>query len=82
MGSSDLPGNFHPADPYAALARGAPYAVNVQVKVEIQARGQPKRPADLARLVQLVRDSGYQGYVALEYEAAEDPWAAVPAVLG
>ena len=56
-------GNFHTADPYADLAGCAPYAVNVQVKVEIQARGQPKGPADLARLVQLVRDSGYQGYV-------------------
>jgi sugar phosphate isomerase/epimerase len=74
-------GNFHTADPYADLARCAPYAVNVQVKVEIQARGQPKGPADLARLVQLVRDSGYQGYVALEYEAPEDPWVAVPPLL-
>ncbi|MCL4178512.1 MAG: sugar phosphate isomerase/epimerase [Verrucomicrobia bacterium] len=74
-------GNFHTADPYADLARCAPYAVNVQVKVEIQARGQPKGPADLARLVQLVRDCGYQGYVALEYEAPEDPWVAVPPVL-
>jgi hypothetical protein len=32
-------------------------------------------------LVQLVRDSGYQGYVALEYEAPEDPWVAVPPLL-
>jgi sugar phosphate isomerase/epimerase len=74
-------GNFHTADPYADLARCAPYAVNAQVKVEIQARGQPKEPADLARLIQLLRESRYQGYVALEYEAAADPWVAVPPVL-
>ena len=74
-------GNFRTADPYADLARCAPYAVNVQVKTEISKRGQPKGPADLARLVQIVREANYQGYVALEYEAAEDPWKAVPETL-
>jgi sugar phosphate isomerase/epimerase len=74
-------GNFHTDDPYADLARCAPYSVNVQVKSEIQKRGQKKETADLKRLVQIVRDAGYQGYVALEYEAAEDPWKAVPRLL-
>jgi sugar phosphate isomerase/epimerase len=74
-------GNFNTADPYADLARCAPYAVNVQVKTEITKRGQKKEAADLARLVQIVRDANYQGYVALEYEAAEDPWKAVPETL-
>jgi len=74
-------GNFNTADPYADLAKCAPYAVNVQVKTEITKRGQKKEPADLARLVQIVRDANYQGYVALEYEAAEDPWKAVPETL-
>jgi sugar phosphate isomerase/epimerase len=71
-------GNFHTDDPYADLARCAPYAVNVQVKVEIQPRGKPKGPADLPRLIRILREANYQGYVALEYEAAEDPWKAVP----
>jgi len=35
-------GNFQTDDPYADLARCAPYAVNVQVKVEIKRRGQAK----------------------------------------
>jgi sugar phosphate isomerase/epimerase len=74
-------GNFNTADPYADLANCAPYAVNVQVKTEIAKRGQKKEPADLARLVQILRDANYQGYVALEYEAAEDPWKAVPETL-
>lgn len=71
-------GNFHTADPYADLARCVPYAVNVQIKVEMQAAGQPKQAADFARLVELLREGHYQGFVALEYEAAEDPWKAVP----
>ena len=69
------------ADPYGDLARCAPYAVNVQLKTEIQTRGQKKEPADLSRLIQILRDAKYQGYVTLEYEAAEDPWKAVPGVL-
>jgi sugar phosphate isomerase/epimerase len=71
-------GNFHTADPYADLARCVPYAVNVQVKVEMQAAGRPKEPADFQRLARLLREGHYQGFVALEYEASEDPWKAVP----
>lgn len=74
-------GNFQTPDPYGDIARCAPYAVNVQVKSEIQTRGEKKQAADLARLVQIVRDARYQGYVALEYEAAEDAWQAVPRIL-
>jgi sugar phosphate isomerase/epimerase len=74
-------GNFNTADPYADLARCAPYAVNVQVKVEIKPRGAQKQPADLVRAIKLLRDANYQGWVALEYEAAEDPWKAVPGYL-
>lgn len=74
-------GNFRTDDPYADIASCAPYAVNVQVKSEIQKRGQKKELADLARLVKILRDANYQGFVALEYEAAEDPWQAVPPLL-
>lgn len=71
-------GNFHGEDPYADLAQLAPYAVNVQVKTEIAPKGQKKQPADLARIVGLLREARYSGYVVLEYEAAEDPMTAVP----
>lgn len=71
-------GNFHTDDPYRDFERCAPYAVNVQLKAEIQRRGQKSEPADLPRLVKILREAKYQGYVALEYESAENPWAAVP----
>jgi sugar phosphate isomerase/epimerase len=75
-------GNFHTADPYADLAQCAPYAVNVQVKVEMRAAAEKKnQPADLPRLIKLLRDANYQGWVTLEYEAPEDPWKAVPPIL-
>jgi sugar phosphate isomerase/epimerase len=75
-------GNFHTDDPYSDLAKIAPYAVNVQIKTEILARGaKEKQAADLPRLVKILRDAGYQGWVALEYEAKDDPWKAVPETL-
>ncbi len=75
-------GNFNTEDPYADLAKIAPYAVNVQVKTEIKPKGaKEKQPADLERIVKIIRDSGYQGWVTLEYEALADPWKAVPETL-
>jgi sugar phosphate isomerase/epimerase len=71
-------GNFKSADPYADLEALVPYAVNVQVKTEIQRKGQKKEDADLRRLVAILTAARYRGYVALEYEAAEDPHTAVP----
>jgi sugar phosphate isomerase/epimerase len=75
-------GNFHTEDPYADLAACAPYAVNVQVKAEIHRRGKPgPEPSDLPRVAQILRQANYQGYVALEYESAENPWTAIPKLL-
>ncbi len=75
-------GNFHTEDPYADFARCAPYAVNVQLKTEVfpSASKQPL-PADLPRLVRILRENGYQGFTALELEEKTDPYTAVPAVL-
>jgi sugar phosphate isomerase/epimerase len=70
-------GNFQTADPYADLAKAAPHAVTVQIKTEVS-RGGKNEPADLARVIDILRAVDYRGYVALEYEAAEDPLAAIP----
>lgn len=71
-------GNFRTADPYADLEKIAPYAVTVQVKTEIHPRGKNLEDADLKRLLDMLRAVRYRGYVALEYEAAEDARTAVP----
>lgn len=71
-------GNFHTEDPYADLAKLAPYAVVVQLKTEVQTKGKKKEPADLKRLLDMLRAVNFRGYVALEYEAEEDPKTAVP----
>jgi sugar phosphate isomerase/epimerase len=72
-------GNFYSADPYPDLARIAPYALNVQVKVATSdEQGQVKKPTDFSRLAKLLRDAGYRGYIVLEYEESPDPREACP----
>jgi sugar phosphate isomerase/epimerase len=71
-------GNFRGDDPYAEIAELAPYAVNVQVKTEISRRGRAKEPADLGRIIAILKDAKYSGYVVLEHEADEDPLQAIP----
>jgi sugar phosphate isomerase/epimerase len=70
-------GNFKTPDPYADIAAIAPYGVVAQVKTEVQPNGK-KQEADLGRVVKILKDANFHGYVALEYEAAEDPKTAVP----
>lgn len=75
-------GNFRTEDPYKDFAECVPYALNVQLKVELHDHATKKKThADLKRFVQILRDGGYQGWVALEYEAAEDSAVAVPRLL-
>jgi sugar phosphate isomerase/epimerase len=74
-------GNFRGADPYAELARLAPYAVVTQVKTEITIGKGQRREADLARVIKLLRDVNYRGFVVLEYEGEADPRTAAPRYL-
>ncbi len=75
-------GNFHTDDPYADFAKCAPYAVNVQIKTEIQLRGaKEKTHADMEKFVNILKAANYQGWVTLEFEEKLDPWVAVPATL-
>jgi sugar phosphate isomerase/epimerase len=75
-------GNFHTADPYADLAKIAPYAVNVQLKMEIKRKGATEfEPSDIKRLLQILREANYQGWFTLEYEMKDDPVKNVPRIL-
>jgi len=66
-------GNFHTKDIYGDLAKVAPYALNVQVKVVVSGPDRKKEPTDYKRLAKLLTDAAYRGYVVLEYEEKGDP---------
>lgn len=74
-------GNFSSEDPYGDLAKLAPYAVNVQIKVAITDPQQNKHASDFPRLAHILRDAGYRGYIVLEYEEAGDPRVECPKYL-
>lgn len=66
-------GNFRTEDVYGDLAKIAPYTVNVQVKVVIAPKGGKRERSDFGRLAKILRESGYRGYVALEFEEKGNP---------
>jgi sugar phosphate isomerase/epimerase len=70
-------GNFHSDDPYADLEKIAPYTVTAQVKVAMSVAGK-KTEANLERVVKILKDAGYRGYLVLEYEEREDPRLMIP----
>jgi sugar phosphate isomerase/epimerase len=71
-------GNFSSTDdPYAELESIAPYAVNAQLKVDITIASK-QQETDLPRVLGILRDAGYSGWVALEYESDEEPKEAIP----
>lgn len=74
-------GNFN-RDAYTQIAQILPYAANVQFKTEIRDAEGQRVESDWDRLTKMLAESGYRGYMALEYEAREDPKTAMPRLLG
>ena len=72
-------GNFR-TDPYGSMEKVAPYAVAVQVKVSVRDASGKKVETDFPRVAAILRQAGYRGYVALEYEEAK-PTENVPRYL-
>jgi sugar phosphate isomerase/epimerase len=71
-------GNVDRADVYAELEKIVPYALNVQLKVEVGTGTAPRSATDILRVVDILRKAGYRGYVVLEYESKPEPYDAVP----
>ncbi len=58
-------GKYLSADPYADIALVAPHAVNWQIKETTQSTADSP-PVDLKKLLTIIRQSGYQGYLPIE----------------
>ncbi|HUV67936.1 MAG TPA: sugar phosphate isomerase/epimerase family protein [Sedimentisphaerales bacterium] len=69
-------GSLPEGDAYQEIERLIPYAVSWQVKEMIQTGG-TKIKTDFARLMQIVRRSGYRGYFPLETLGEGDPFLKV-----
>lgn len=70
-------GSYHTGDPYAQIAETAKYAVNWQIKENVWVDGK-EQATDLAKVMRIVKDSGYRGYLPVETLGAGDPRQKVP----
>jgi L-ribulose-5-phosphate 3-epimerase len=69
-------GNF-PDNAYTQIEMCAPYATNVHFKSQVHI-DHKEQPADIPRILTILDKAGYRGYLAIEYEAKDDPRTAVP----
>ena len=68
-------GNFV-GDIYEQFTRCASYAVNVHAKATYRV-GEARELVDYREVVRVLRDAGYAGYMAIEYEEPEPPLVGV-----
>jgi sugar phosphate isomerase/epimerase len=75
-------GNFRPPNVYDQIDMSIPYAVSTHVKTEVaNDDGKTRAPSDWDRIFTMFARHGFRGYMGLEYEASDDPAAAVPRYL-
>jgi sugar phosphate isomerase/epimerase len=72
-------GSFR-TDPYREIAQMIPYAVNWQLKENLYVAGKEQK-TDLYRLMKIIKDSGYRGYLPIETLGEGDPKVKVPLFL-
>ena len=73
-------GSYSQHDPYEEIQKNIRHAVNWQLKENVNHYGTQK-PVDLPRLMQLIRDSFYQGYLPIETLGPGDPFEKVAGFL-
>ncbi len=77
-------GNFKTADPYKDVEELVPYAINWQIKESPFEIGN-QTPTDYNRLVKIIKDGGYKGFLPIETLLVRgkpyDPFMLVPQML-
>lgn len=65
-------GSFKIGDPYQQIASVAPYAATWQIKENMFVNGE-EVATDLSKIIRIVRESGYRGYLPIETLGKGDP---------
>lgn len=73
-------GSYPTGDPYEEIAMTIPYAVSWQIKEKINNRGKEEE-VDLDKLMNIIKSSGYRGYLPIETLGPGDPYEKVPVFL-
>jgi sugar phosphate isomerase/epimerase len=67
-------------DPYAEIRHLAPHAYTWQIKEQVYRKGVPE-DVDVVKIVRILREAGYRGYIPLETLGAGDPRPKLRALL-
>ena len=73
-------GSYRTGDPYREIAQSIPYAVNWQLKETLFVNGKEEK-TNLDKLIKIIYDCGYRGYLPLETLGEGDPKVKVPLFL-
>jgi len=73
-------GSYRQSDPYAEIEKNVKHAVTWQLKENVWING-TETPTDFVKLLRIIRESGYRGYIPIETLGAGDPYNKVPALL-
>lgn len=73
-------GSYGGDDPYEEIQKTVPFAVSWQVKELINRNG-TEEPVDLSKLMGIIKDSTYRGYLPIETLGPGDPFEKVPVFL-
>jgi sugar phosphate isomerase/epimerase len=65
-------GSYHTSDPYADIARTAKYAITWQMKEKVFVN-ETQVDTDYTKVIKIVRDCGYRGYLPIETLGEGDP---------
>lgn len=69
-------GSLPVADPYREIEKLIPYAITWQLKEYVKTDGVPQ-PTDFGRLIKIIKQKGYEGYLPLETLGEGDPFEKV-----
>ncbi len=73
-------GSYRQLDPYDEIERTTKYAVTWQIKENVWIDGK-ETPTDFEKLLRIIKDSAYRGYLPIETLGAGDPYIKVPVLL-
>jgi sugar phosphate isomerase/epimerase len=71
-------GNYRTPNYYEEIAKTAPYAVHIHAKVSVHLEKNKRETIDYQRIKEILSSKGYNGFLSIEYEEAEDSKIGVP----
>ena len=71
-------GNYHDKDNYAALDKSLPHAVHVHAKIHKLSPEGEEQEFDYTRIMQLLKEHNYRGFISPEYEGPDDEMTYIP----